>query len=234
MYSSRDTRRPPAGPSRLDPTRIFVRRPSHHLAILLTLCAFAAPGTSPLAAQIVASGSATLTQSLSGTELELLYSRPSLRGRAVIFGGIQPIGETWTGGANDATELRLSKDVIMGGVEVPAGAYSLWFDVGEGNDWRLMLHEDTTMFHAPHPPIDEEQILVPVRREQRVDVYETLTWSVEDLTWNGGTLALAWGTERLRVPIEVDPGITLTVPEEEAARYTGEWRIEDAANRPPM
>jgi hypothetical protein len=65
-------------------------------------------------------------------------------------------------------------------------------------------------------------------------VYETLTWSVEDLTWNGGTLALAWGTERLRVPIEVDPGITLTVPEEEAARYTGEWRIEDAANRPPM
>lgn len=181
--------------------------------------------------QIVASESASLTQTISGTDFELLYSRPSLRGRSQIFGGIHPIGEAWTGGANDATELRISRDVVMGGVEVPAGAYSVWFDVVEGDEWRMMLHEDTAMFHAPHPPIDEDQILFPVSREPGHDVVETLDWTFEDLRWNGATLALAWGTERLRVDIEVDPGITLTVTEEEAARYVGEWRIDDSKSR---
>ena len=198
-------------------------------ALALSLTAFAA---SDLSGQIVASESATLTQSISGTDFELLYSRPSLRGRAQIFGGIHPIGESWTGGANAATEIRLSKDVTMGGVEVPAGAYSVWFDVVEGNDWRMMLHEDTTMFHAPHPPIDEEQILVPVSREVGTESIETLVWSFEDLSWSGGTLALAWGTERLRIDVDVDAGITLAMTPEAAAPYLGEWRIDDSANRP--
>jgi hypothetical protein len=178
-------------------------------------------------AQIVASELATVTQTIAGTELEVVYSRPSLRGRALIFGGIHPIGEAWTGGANDATELRLSKDVTIGGVAVPAGGYSVWFDVQEGNEWRAMLHEDTTMYHGPHPPIDEEQIIVPVSREKGEDMVETLEWGFEDLGWNDATVTLAWGQERLRMHVEVDAGITLEVPQDEAARYVGEWRSAD-------
>ncbi|MEM7415130.1 MAG: DUF2911 domain-containing protein [Gemmatimonadota bacterium] len=187
--------------------------------------------TTPTPARIVGSEAASLTQSISGTDFELLYSRPSLRGRPVIFGGIHPIGESWTGGANDATELRVSRDVVMGGIEVPAGAYSVWFDVVEGNDWRMMLHDDTTMFHAPHPPIDESQIVFPVSREQSDGIVETLDWTFEDLTWNGGTLTLAWGTERLRVDVEVDPGIRIAVSADEAAPYLGEWRVDDSMGR---
>ncbi|WP_405283757.1 DUF2911 domain-containing protein [Gaopeijia maritima] len=199
-------------------------------ALLFVALALVAPA-SATRAQIVASEAASLHQSVSGTDFELLYSRPSLRGRTTIFGGIHPIGESWTGGANDATELRISNDVTMGGVTVPAGAYSVWFDVVEGDAWRMMLHEDTAMFHAPHPPIDEAQILVPVSRETGSEVVETLSWTFENLTWNGATLALAWGTERLRVEVEVDPGITLALSEEEAGRYVGEWRIDDSMSR---
>ena len=183
-------------------------------------------------AQIVASELATVTQTIAGTDLEVVYSRPSLRGRALIFGGIHPIGEAWTGGANEATELRLSKDVTIGGVPVPAGGYSVWFDVQEGHEWRAMLHEDTTMYHGPHPPIDEEQIIVPVSREKGEDMVETLEWGFEDLGWNDATVTLAWGQERLRMHVEVDAGITLEVPEDEAARYVGEWRIDDSGDRP--
>lgn len=208
-----------------------VARPCMRAVPVLASLALLASAPASAYAQVVASEAASLTQTISGTDFEIVYSRPSLRGRPQIFGGIQPVGETWTGGANDATELRLSKDVVMGGVEIPAGAYSVWLEVVEGDDWRMMLHEDTAMFHAPHPPIDETQIVLPVSRQQGDDVVESLVWSFEELTWNSATLALAWGTERLRVDVEVDPGITLVVPTDEAARYVGEWRVDDSMSR---
>lgn len=197
-------------------------------ATLLASVALAAPAAS----QIVASESATVTQTISGTEFEVRYSRPSLRGRGEIFGGVTPVGETWTGGANHATELHLSKAVLMGGVEVPAGAYTLWWEVAEGTDWRLMLHEDTTLWHTPHIPVDEDQIVVPATRSQAGDTLTTLRYDFEDVRWDGARLVLAWGAERLSVPIEVDAGITLDVPADQADRYTGRWMYEDAASRP--
>ena len=227
----RSHRRTSARGPRLDPSQGSVSKTLRILAVTIAalLPLVAAPGVD---AQIVASELSTLTQTIAGTELELVYSRPSLRGRDQIFGGIHPYGEQWTGGANSATELRLSKDVVISGVTVPAGAYSVWFEVQEGNAWRMMLHEDTAMFHAPHPPIDEEQILVDVSREHGDDLIETLTWAFEDLQWNGATLAMAWGHERLRVDVQVDPGFQIALTEEEAEPYVGEWRIDDSRDRP--
>ena len=37
---------------------------------------------------------------------------------------------------------------------------------------------------------------------------ESLEWGFDDLRWNGATLTLAWGQERLRMDVEVDAGIT--------------------------
>ncbi len=184
-------------------------------------------------AQITASEAASTTQTISGTELEVAYSRPSLRGRGTPFGDIVAFDDTWTGGANQSTTFRTSRDVVVGGAPVPAGLYSVWLEVVEGPEWRVMLHADTTLFHVPHPPIDSAQIVGTARREQGADVLETLAWRFDDVTWNGAVLTLAWGRERIRIPVEVDPGITLSVTAEEAARYVGTWRIDDSGARPP-
>lgn len=184
-------------------------------------------------AQITASEAASTSQTISGTELEIEYSRPSLRGRGGPFGNIVAFDDTWTGGANRATTLRTSADIVLGGVPVPEGRYSLWLEVSESADWRVMLHGDTTLFHVPHPPIDSAQIVVDARREQQSDVVETLAWRFDDVSWNGALLTLAWGRERIRIPLEVDPGITLAVSREEADRYVGTWVVDDSADRPP-
>ena len=72
-----------------------------------------------------ASELADFTQVVSGTEIEIVWSRPSLRGREVIFGRQIPWGEVWTPGANRATTIRFSKDVVLSGTPVPAGRYSV-------------------------------------------------------------------------------------------------------------
>ncbi|WP_291273400.1 DUF2911 domain-containing protein, partial [Gemmatimonas sp.] len=54
----------------------------------------------PVAAQIVASERATVAQTVGGTRLTVDYSRPRLRGRTAIYGGLEKWRTTWTPGAD--------------------------------------------------------------------------------------------------------------------------------------
>src|SRR2546430_5875763 len=63
--------------------------------------------------------------SLAGATLAVRYSRPSARGR-VIFGNVVPWNQVWRTGANQATVLETSADLVVAGTGVPAGKYSLW------------------------------------------------------------------------------------------------------------
>src|SRR5690606_36171936 len=70
-----------------------------------------------------ASPHSVLKQTVGLTEVEIDYSRPSMRGRE-IFGGLVPFGAVWRSGANDPTKISFSDDVELGGVIVPAGTYA--------------------------------------------------------------------------------------------------------------
>jgi hypothetical protein len=123
-----------------------------------TLVAIAA-GALPCAAQVRASERALIRQTVDGTELEVDYARPRTRGRAALFGGQVHWGEVWTPGANAATTLRVSRDVIVNGHELAAGRYSVWLIVREEGDWTVLFDTDTTRFHTQRPEPDS----VPLR-----------------------------------------------------------------------
>jgi len=84
-----------------------------------------------------ASPAATVKQRVGFTDIEVNYSRPSMRGRK-IFGGLQPYGEVWRTGANTATKITFSTAVKFGGADVPAGAYALYTIPGE-SEWTIIL-----------------------------------------------------------------------------------------------
>jgi hypothetical protein len=79
------------------------------LAIIVTQFTIEAqiktPQSSPLA---------TINQVVGLTDVEIVYSRPSARGRAV-FGNLVPFGELWRTGANENTIITFSDDVIIDG-----------------------------------------------------------------------------------------------------------------------
>ncbi|MDH3651688.1 MAG: DUF2911 domain-containing protein, partial [Saprospiraceae bacterium] len=60
---------------------------------------------------------AECSQELGLTEIQLSYSRPSAKGRAV-FGQLVPYGEIWRTGANASTKLTFAEDVRVGGGEL--------------------------------------------------------------------------------------------------------------------
>ena len=78
------------------------------------------------------------------TYVKITYSQPSKRGRE-IFGGLVPYNEVWRTGANEATEITLTRDVFMNGVLLPAGTYSV-FTIPEAIRWTIILNRDVGLW----------------------------------------------------------------------------------------
>jgi hypothetical protein len=73
--------------------------------------------------------------------VRVIYGRPYKRGRANIFGtkesgAVVPFGERWRTGANEATEITVTRDVMVGGQKLAAGTYSLFATPASGT-WKL-------------------------------------------------------------------------------------------------
>src|SRR5687768_5690444 len=57
--------------------------------------------------------------------VKIVYSQPQKRGRE-IFGKLVPFGQVWRLGANEATEITITKDLLINAVLVKAGTYSMF------------------------------------------------------------------------------------------------------------
>ena len=173
-----------------------------------------------------------LKQTITGTEITIEYSRPSVRGR-VLFGELEKWGHVWTPGANMATTIKFSKDVKLNGTDIEAGNYSMWFHLVEAGPWELMLHPDTTKGHLPAPPMSEAYATIEISPEQKADFTETLTWNVEHVRATGGILELQWGNTRVPIEIGVDLGYEFTFERSAVEPYLGDWLLDRSMSRPP-
>src|SRR6201992_979163 len=81
------------------------------------------------------STSQTITQGFGLGTITLSYSRPNTKGRK-IFGNVEPYDKVWRTGANSATAIIFSDEVLMEGNKVPAGEYGLFSIPGEGQ-WTI-------------------------------------------------------------------------------------------------
>src|SRR5208282_6301304 len=93
-----------------------------------------------------ASPACTLKQRVGLTDIEIVYSRPGVKGRT-IFGGIVPYGQVWRTGANQATKISFSTPVKLEGNEIPAGTYALFTIPGE-NEWTIIINKNTNQWGA--------------------------------------------------------------------------------------
>jgi hypothetical protein len=59
-----------------------------------------------------------------GLKIKVLYCRPNKKERAV-FGTLEPWGEDWRLGANEATEVTFYQAVEIGGTHLEAGTYTI-------------------------------------------------------------------------------------------------------------
>ena len=142
----------------------------------------------------------TVRATVAGAELLVDYGRPAKRGRQ-IWGGIVPWGEVWRTGANAATQLRTSRDLVFGDVTVPAGTYTLWTLPTAGGA-QLIVNRQTGQWGTAYDA-SQDLARVPLRPATPAAPAERFTISVEPGQGRGGVLRMVWDDRGWEIPFTV-------------------------------
>lgn len=132
-------------------------------------------------------------------DLAVDYARPSTRGRR-IFGGVVPWDRVWRTGANAATVFETTADLLMGGITVPAGRYSL-FTVPSQSGWTLILNRNPEQSGAQYD-VQYDVARIAMQVMPLANPVEQFTIAIEP-TGAGGVLALSWERTRASVSFTV-------------------------------
>ena len=147
------------------------------------------------------SPSASITQRVGLTDITVDYSRPGVKGRT-IFGDLVPYDELWRTGANKATIVTVSTDIMLGGQTLKAGTYSLFTIPGE-DEWMIIFNKDTELWGTTGYTQRNDALRMRVKPSAGSFV-ERFRISIENITDNSADLILAWDKVQVVIPITVE------------------------------
>lgn len=149
-----------------------------------------------------ASPHAVVNQVVGLTEVEIDYSRPSVKGRT-IFGDLVPFGKLWRTGANANTTISFSEDVTIDGKTLKKGKYAL-YTTPRADSWEVVFYNDTNNWGTPDKWSDANIALKatakPVMLCRNV---ESFTIGVNNIDINYADLEISWEKTLVSVRFEV-------------------------------
>lgn len=146
----------------------------------------------------------TVEFKLNDLELQVFYNRPFKKDRKV-FGALVPFDQVWRTGANEATTFETNESLIIQGMPLPAGKYTLWTVPGDST-WTVLFNSkqyswgvNSEMKPMWDPNYDVVDIDVPVEKlnapvEQFTIAFDNSTDSL--------SLTMAWDDVKITVPLK--------------------------------
>ncbi len=141
-------------------------------------------------------------QMIGLAEVEVSYSRPSMKGRT-IFGDLVPYDEMWRTGANKCTTLETGEDIILNGKNLAAGTYSI-FTIPGKEMWTIVFNNNTELWGTGGYNAEEDALRVEVKPSMMSDKVETFTIDFSDVTTSSAHLNIYWESTKVSVKIEHD------------------------------
>lgn len=148
------------------------------------------------------STSQTIKQEFGLGSVELSYARPNVKGRTV-FGDLVPYGAVWRTGANSATTISFSEEVIIGGTKVPAGKYGLLSMPGQ-NEWTLILTKQTDVTAPAAYKQESDLVRVKAKPMTLATPVETFTMQFANVKPTSLELHIMWDKLAVALPISTD------------------------------
>ncbi|MDB5251106.1 MAG: hypothetical protein JWP27_275 [Flaviaesturariibacter sp.] len=143
----------------------------------------------------------SIRQDVGISSVELVYSRPAIRGRKV-FGDLVPFGKVWRTGANSATRLKFVDDVTIGGKPLKAGEYALYTIPG-ADQWEIIINKGSANWGTEYKEADDvlRFTVKPTKLESTV---ESFTMQFANLKSTGTDLQIMWDKTAVAIPISFD------------------------------
>ncbi|MBP4137174.1 DUF2911 domain-containing protein [Flavobacterium geliluteum] len=149
-----------------------------------------------------ASPKAIVKQTVGLTDVEVVYSRPGSRGRAV-FGNLVPFGKLWRTGANENTIISFSDDVVIDGKTLKKGKYSL-YTIPKIESWEIIFYTATDNWGLPENWNEANVALKTTVKEDALPTpVETFTIGINGLDPNFAYLEMAWENSHVALKFEV-------------------------------
>lgn len=155
----------------------------------------------------------SVQQTVAFTGVEIVYSRPVARGRK-LFGdsGVVRWNQVWHPGADSATRVSFSRDVLLEDRSLEAGTYSLWLIPRETAAWTLILSRASHVFHSPYPGESSDVLRVDIAAERGAHM-ETLAIYFPVVRRDEAVMRVHWGETilpvRIKAPYRPPLGSTL-------------------------
>lgn len=134
-----------------------------------------------------------MTATMGDLGVTINYGSPSVKGRT-IWGGLEKYGKVWRSGANAATTIEFSKDVMVEGKALKAGKY-VFLTIPTEEEWSVIFTEEGQS--AFNHDESKEILRVAVDAKPLTENVEQLQYVIED-----GEVALQW--EKLSIPFKVE------------------------------
>jgi hypothetical protein len=169
-------------------------------------------------------------QTIGVTDVTIVYSRPGVKGRP-IWGTLVPWDKVWRTGANEATAITFSNDVMVEGQKLAAGTYAL-ATIPSANEWTLIFNSDANQWGAFS--YDEKKDVLRIKvKPQAADFREWMTFEVPEISADSAKVVLRWEKIAVSFTVATDTksntmaGIRTAL----GAAKADDWRIRyNAAN----
>jgi hypothetical protein len=134
--------------------------------------------------------------------IELNYSRPGKKNRK-IFGDLVPFGSVWRTGANSATTISFSDEVIIGGKKVPAGKYGL-LTIPDEREWTIIISGQTNVSYPSDYDSTKDLVRVKSKVKPVAETVENFTIHVADISGTKCELQFIWENTLVGMPVATD------------------------------
>jgi hypothetical protein len=144
----------------------------------------------------------TTSQTVAFTDITVQYGRPVARGR-ILFGDTALVrwDRIWHPGADSATRISFTQDVLLEGQPLKAGTYSLWLIPRERAAWTFILSRASHVFHTPYPGESNDVLRLDAMPERGAHM-ETLAIYFPVVLRDETTMRVHWGDTMVPVRIK--------------------------------
>lgn len=141
-----------------------------------------------------------VTARYKDTYLKIVYGQPQKLGREV-FGKLVPYGQVWRTGANEATEITITKDIQLNRQILKAGTYSI-FTIPNPTDWTIIINAELGLWGSYNYNQKLDIMRFEVRPETIIGaIYEPFTITIDQKT-DTAIVSLFWDKTKVSFPVQ--------------------------------
>lgn len=141
----------------------------------------------------------TIKQDFALGNIELTYSRPSIKGRK-IFGDLVPYNAVWRTGANAATIIKFNDAVEINGKKIDTGSYALYTIPADGM-WEIILNKGISNWGSNGYKQSDDVVRFKVPTMKIKEGVETFTMQFANIKPESCELHIMWDKTGVSIPI---------------------------------